>query len=164
MQASLEASVRTAMSILVAVGATETEVEARVLAETQDPMLARRLIDWIPEAFGFVLISHMDGIGIPETFSAKSAHGAWKEFPLTTEPVFVCALRVAQQMYHDGPRNDFERLAVRSSMLAVVNQALNNGSSIRGGQLSGPALIGIPAEVYEAQPSSLWGRLRSRLV
>jgi hypothetical protein len=151
MSSSLEATVRAAISILVAVGATEEEIEARVLAETRDPLLARRLIDWIPEAFGLVLISHMDGVRLPETFSAKSAAGEWKQFPLTTEPIFVCALRVAQQIFHDGPRNHFEPLAVRSSMLAAVNKALQNGSSVRGGQLAGPAFIGIPAEVYETE-------------
>jgi hypothetical protein len=67
---------------------------------------------------------------------------------MDSEPIHASAMRTALEMLHSGPRESFERIMRRSSILAVVNKALNAGESINGMTLSGPAFIGIPAEVY----------------
>jgi hypothetical protein len=43
--------------------------------------------------------------------------------------------------------------------MATVNKALNQGVSLDGATLSGPALVGIPAELYLPKPPSLWQRI-----
>ncbi len=149
-----------AIEILSADGITEDEIETRIAALVSDPMEARRLIDWIPEAFGIVLISHLGKPILPKTFSARDAEGKWKSFRLTYEPIFVAALEIAQAKYHQGPAAQFQSIATRSSVANAANNALNAGVSIDGAVFSGPALIGIPAEVYPSQPS-FWKRLFS---
>lgn len=92
--------------------------------------------------------------------SAKNRQGEWEEFPLSCEPIFVASVLIAQNMFHSGPRSEFQNISIRSSILAVANQALNAGVNIDRGTLSGPALIGIPAEVYRKR-RSIWSRIFS---
>jgi hypothetical protein len=152
-------TIRQVIAILGAEGITEGEVEARVAALVQDNMVARRLIDWIPEAFGFILVSHTGKFNLPTSFSAKAADGRWVKFDFKTEPIFGEALQLGAEMYHSGPRNLFGSIALRSSMVAAVNNALNAGASLEGSTLSGPAVIGIPAETYGDQRKFSWRRL-----
>ena len=139
-------------------GINDGEIEAEVSILAQDAMLARRLIDWIPEAFGLVFIPHLANVNLPTTFSAKSNNGKWFEFKFDAEPIFLGAVRLGVEMYHSGPRNTFSNIALRSSTVAAVNLALNQGSSLKGATLSGPRLIGVPAEVYLPPRQSLWRR------
>lgn len=153
-------TVRAAISIIGTSDIDDKQIERDVRALVSDDMTARRLIDWIPEAFGIVLISHISNkIGLPKTFSAKTAAGKWIQLPLEIEPIFVTALQVAQTMFHEGPNDVFKNVSLRSSMINVVNSALKSGVSLDGGCISGPALIGIPAEVYPSPPKSFWRRL-----
>lgn len=140
-------------------GISDEEIEARVLEMTGDATLAQRLIDWPPEAFGMVLIPHIASVNLPTTFSAQTRSGNWVEFKFQAEPIFSEAVRIGMEMYHSGPRNIFKNVVVRSSVVDAVNIALNQGSSLEGATLSGPALIGIPAEIYLPKPKSLWRRL-----
>jgi hypothetical protein len=147
------------VAIIGADGISDEEIEVQVLALSQDPMLARRLIDWLPEAFGLAFVPHLAKVSLPTTFSAKSSSGRWLEFEFQVEPIFPIALRLGMEMYHAGPSKSFSNIVLRSSIIAAVNKALNNGSSLDGATLSGPALIGIPAETYLPRPKSLWRRL-----
>lgn len=150
-------TIRQVIAILGAEGITDGEVEVRVAALVQDSMVARRLIDWIPEAFGIILVSHIGKFNLPTSFSAKASDGKWVSFEFKTEPIFGEALQLGAEIYHSGPRNLFSSIALRSSMVASVNNALNAGASLEGSTLSGPALVGIPAETYANQFS--WRRL-----
>ena len=152
-------SVHKAIVVLGQDGIAESKVEADIFSFTNDKMVARRLIDWIPEAFGIVLVSHVGKVNLPTTFSARSKDGQWKHFEFRLEPIFAEALRLATDMYHSGDRTAFGNIAKRSSMVDVVNKALNAGESIDWATLSGPALIGIPAEVYERGSRPIWRRL-----
>ncbi len=134
-------------------------VEHRVAALVLDQMLARRLIDWLPEAFGMVLVSHMAKVILPETFSAKDKYGNWVQFDLKVEPLFQSATQLAVRIFHDGPRSTFSNIVRRSALLGAANSALNNGQSLDGARLAGPALIGIPAEVYLPVSLSIWRRV-----
>jgi hypothetical protein len=142
-------------------GVGDDEVESQVSSLVGDPMTARRLIDWPPEAFGLVFISHEWNIKVPKMFSARSADGEWHEFGFNNEPMFTESLKIAQRMFHSGPRNVFKNVSLRSSMIAVVNKALNSGASLDGASIGGPALVGIPAELYQSPSKSFWRRIFS---
>jgi hypothetical protein len=157
-----EETVRAAIFIIGTPEIEDEQIEKDVHALVDDDMAARRLIDWIPEAFGMVLVSHLSNkIVLPKTFSARSTNGKWFEMPFEVEPIFVVTLKMAQTIYHEGPRDVFRNVSRRSSMTNTVNNALNSGASLDGGCLSGPALIGIPADVYPLPPISFWRRLFS---
>jgi hypothetical protein len=160
-------TIRTAISIIGADDTDDEKIERDVRAIVVDDMTARRLIDWIPEAFGIVVVSHISSkIIFPTTFSAKFAASDWVELPLRKEPIFAATLQIAQAMFHSGPRELFQKVSFRSSTLDTVNNTLNAGAtleSLDGARLSGPALIGIPAEVYIGLPKSLLRRLLRRL-
>jgi hypothetical protein len=140
-------------------GISEEEIESKVFAFAQDSILARRLIDWLPEAFGIIFIPHIARVNLPTTFSAKSKDGKWIEFKFCVEPIFEGAVRLGMEMYHSGPRSTFSNIVSRSSTVNAVNQALNQGDTIEGATLSGPALIGVPAEVYMPQVKPLWRQI-----
>jgi hypothetical protein len=82
---------------------------------------------------------------------------------MQTEPIFQLATELAVEVYHNGPRELFKTIASRSAVITTINKALNAGGSLEGATLSGPALIGIPAEFY-ASPRvtglrGVWHRL-----
>lgn len=155
-----EETVQAAIAIIGTSGIEDEQIERDVRALVSDDMTARRLIDWIPEAFGIVLVSHISNkIILPKTFSAKSTAGKWVQLPFQTEPIFVTALQIAQVIFHEGPKETFQNVSLRSSMTNTVNNALNSGVSLDGACMSGPALIGIPADVYPSPPKPFWRRL-----
>lgn len=127
----------------------DTEIEIGVACFAPDKLAARRLIDWIPEAFGCVLLPHVADIVLPTTFSAKAADGTWKDFPFDREPIFGLAVQIGMAMYHENSRGVFSAVAKRSSMVDGVNQALNAGDSLAGAKMSGLKMLGIPAEFYD---------------
>ena len=145
-----------AIAVLGTEGISDDEVEAGVAALAGDELLARRLIDCVPEAFGIVLASHVGKVRVPASFSARSRGGPWRSFPFDAEPIFAEAARIATDMYHSGDRAVLGNIAKRSAVLDVVNKALNAGDTIDGATLSGPALNGIPAEIYQATSRSPW--------
>lgn len=143
-----EEHVQKAIAVLGRDGISEDEIEVEIAALAQEQMLARRLRDWLPEVFGIVLISHTVDIHLPDTFGAQDKHGNWFQLEFKLEPIIQMAGKVATEMYHDGPRNTFSNIALRSALLGVVGRVLKESGSLNGGYLSGPALIGIPAEIY----------------
>jgi len=139
---------------------SEEEIETQVAAIAASPMEARRLIDWIPEAFGYVLIGHLGkNVILPSTFSARYEQGEWESFPLTSEPIFALALEIAQTAYHQEPRALFTQIATRSAAFNSANNLLHGGGFIEGAAFSGPALIGIPAEIYPNPRPPGWRKL-----
>lgn len=146
------------ISVLGQTGLSADEEQRRVLQLVADPMMARRLIDWIPEAFGVVLVAHIGKVDFTNTFSAKDHRGNWVTIEISREPIFAAALKHATTMFHSGPKDVYRSIAERSCILDAVNKALNAGESIDGACMSGPALLGIPAEVYVPRPQSWWRR------
>lgn len=131
---------------------TPDEIETQVLALAGgDAMLARRLIDVVPEGFGLVLVSHIksaETMQLPAEFAVQDAAGEWVGFPFAREPVFIAAVLAAQAMFHAGPRLVFQTVTDRSALLNTVNDALNQGGSLEGATLGGPSFLSIPAAVY----------------
>ncbi len=128
------------------------EIETQVLALAGgDAMLARRLIDVVPEGFGLVLVSHIKSaktMQLPTEFAVQDAAGEWVGFPFAREPIFIAAVLAAQAMFHTGPRPAFQTVTDRSALLNTVNDALNQGGSLEGATLGGPSFLGIPAAIY----------------
>jgi hypothetical protein len=153
-----EEQLQKAIAMIGRDGISEDEIEVEISALAEEQMLARRLIDWLPEIFGIVLVSHMVDIHLPNTFSAKDERGNWIELDFKVEPIVQIAARVATEMYHAGSRNTFSNIALRSSMVDVVNRAVKQLESLNGARLSGPALIGIPAEIYLPPSKPFWRR------
>ncbi len=143
----------------------DTEIEIGVARFAPDKLTARRLIDWIPEAFGYVLLPHVGDLVLPATFSAKAADGSSKDFAFDREPVFGLAVQIGTELYRDNPRGVFSAVAQRSRMLGSVNEMLNEGRSVKGVKVAGPVMAGIPAEFYDpaakgGKPaSSFWKKL-----
>ena len=154
-----QALIERSAAIIGADGISDDAIECEVLALSQDPMLARRLIDWIPEAFGLVFVPHLAKVTFPTTFRARSNRGNWMEFEFKVEPIFPIAARLGMEMYHAGQNPSFGNVVLRSSMIDAVNKALNAGETLDGAVLSGPAMIGIPAETYLPPSTSLWRRI-----
>ena len=141
----------------------DTEIEIAVRRFAANPLTARRLIDWVPEAFGYVLLPHVADLTLPTTFTARAKDGTWKEFGFDREPIFGKAVTIAAAMYKDNPRGVFSAVAKRSTLVQAVNQTLGEGGKVDGTKVAGPALAGVPAEFYEprpkSSPTSLWRKL-----
>ena len=142
----------------------DTEIEIAVRRFAPDPLVMRRLIDWVPEAFGFVLLPHVAELTLPTTFTARAKDGTWKEFAFDREPIFGQAVTIAAAMYKENPRGVFSAVAKRSAMVAVVNKALDSGTSLDGVRLPGPQMAGVPAEFYDAKPTKAGGGFWRKLV
>ena len=143
--------IESAIEIIGAEDISDEEIESQVLNIAGDEMLARRLIDWLPEIFGSVVVAHLGDVNFVDTFSAKTASGKWKDIPMKAEPIFVQGIKIAQDAYHSNWTENHKRLSLRSAVLNSVNNLLNEGGSVDGATTSGPALIGIPAEVYRSE-------------
>ena len=130
-------------------GLTTEKYENAVADLAGDPDLARRIIDWLPEAFGLILVGHMADITLPKTFMAKDRSGEWMEIPFSKELVFGDALEFASLTYHNGPKHLFSGLAAQSSVVDAVNKALNAGESLTGARLGPIKMAGLSAETYD---------------
>ena len=141
----------------------DTEIEIAVRRFAPDPLVMRRLIDWVPEAFGFVLLPHVADIVLPTTFQARAKDGTWKEFAFDREPIFGQAVTIAAAMYKENPRGVFSAVAKRSAMVQTVNATLNDGRKVDGTKVAGPAMANVPAEFYDSKPksgsTSFWRKL-----
>lgn len=118
-------SVRTFM--IVRSGLDVTEIAACMLALDDDAICARygdaasRHVAMIPLAFGRVLL---DKLGV--TYAATAIIDD-REVSLADDPVYCTALAHAR-VVHDHGGDMFRALALRSSEIDAVNQALNRGS------------------------------------
>ena len=122
---------------------TELERESQAHSITGSQELAQRALDWLPEAFGLVALSRIEGLVLPRTFSAKDGNGTWHVFPLSAEPLYAQAIALAHDI-----EIPFKAIAQQGSCVNAVDNALNSGVSLHGAELSGPALVGTPAEAY----------------
>ena len=133
---------------------SEDELESEAFAMLGNQMLARRVLDFVPEAFGAMLIGHIPGMitRLPRTFSVCAADGEWRELPLSEEPVFAQAVQLAMRLAHHGDSEVFEVVSKRSSLFNLVNKSLSAGKEPKDVGMPALAFMGIPAELYEAAP------------
>ena len=137
------------VAVIAASSSTPEEYEAAAFSLIGNSELTRRALDWLPEAFGIVLVSHMElGITLPQSFMARNHAGVWLEFPLDSDPIFADSLKLATTVFHNGPRDVFSALATASSIVDTVNQTLNSGGSLAGAVFQPIRMHGLSAEAY----------------
>ena len=137
---------------------TQEQAADELITQGTDDLIASRLVAFIPEAFGIALISHMKvKTGFPSSFIVRDKMGKVESVLFSSEPVFVMALNRAQSMYHEGPRSVFVAISSRSSILKLINDALNRGATFDGSKIA--IAFGIPAEIYTKQKTSVWRRI-----
>lgn len=124
----------------------KTEQLISSLAGEQD--LAKRITEWLPEAFGHVLVSRISGVVLPITFHVKDVNGIWHELPFSAEPLVREAIELGIEAIDSGLGDVVAKISLRSSIVAAVNSALNSGADIFGAKISGPAFVNLPAEIY----------------
>lgn len=160
-----ETLIRDAIVLIGTEGLEEQELDSRLEALTSNASLAKRLKKWIPEAFGHMTALQIAAVILPKEFQARNEKGQWKVIPLSSEPIYAAALAEAHEMFNRGSRETHLQIAMRSACLNSVNNALNNGANIDGAVISGPAMLDIPAETYQAidqKEPSFWNKLWRR--
>ena len=133
---------------------SEDELRNEAFALLGDQMLARRVLNFVPEAFGAMLIGHIPGMitRLPRTFSVCAADGKWHELPFPEEPVFAQAVQLAKRLAHQGDGEVFETVSKRSSLFSLVNKSLGAGKEPEDIGMPALAFVGIPAEIYLPVP------------
>jgi hypothetical protein len=159
MNPTAPAVIEKAIHILGEDDITPEAVEQRMAALMPDPMGARRLIDWIPEAFGVVALSQLGRIALPTTFLAQDASGNWRTLPMDKEPLFAAAVERARNLFEHGHRALVVRIASRSTLAITANERVEKGASMENVVLTGPVMLHIPAEVYRPELKSWWRRV-----
>ncbi|KAA8883739.1 hypothetical protein F3087_37365 [Nocardia colli] len=97
---------------------SDDEVWDRLIETGVAPWLAERLLILLPMAYGRRWVSD---IAYSDVLAAPGGR-----VNLSEEPVFVAAVRRAQQ----GDRHEFDRIAPRSSEFKVINDALRAGGKL----------------------------------
>ena len=117
-------------------------------------LVAERLVALVPLAFGRVLISHIEKLEFPTYAILTARDGSPQSCDLRSDEIFRAALEMATAMYHEGPRRLLQAAATASSEVAAVNQALNAGSRLAGGQFSAPRLLRLSFEEWTTVDAS----------
>ncbi|WNG37225.1 hypothetical protein F0U61_28785 [Archangium violaceum] len=111
------------------------------------PLEAEKLVAYLPLAFGQVLVQHM-GPRFPDSALFVTA-GTRNERPvfLPEDPLWCESIRLAEEAIADGSltRDQFNAIALRSSTLHALNNALNAGSKPED-LVFAPSVITLSAE------------------
>ena len=104
------------------------------------------VVEFVPLAFGRAL---MDGMGVQFDDEYVRVDDAGKERlrkKLADEPMFAAALAAAPEVMRDSGQDAFAAIAMQSSELQAVNQALNAGVSADG------LIASVPVMVWSDEP------------
>jgi hypothetical protein len=130
----------TAAIRLLAEGEADNFIIVLLEAEGVTTPVAERALAFVPLAFGRTLLS---GMGITFAEECLMAHGgSTVTLPLKTIPVYQAALAAAQRAQNAA---ELSPVALRSSEVTAVNNALNNGSQPQDLILGPPALTRVEA-------------------
>lgn len=146
--------VRITASILASPDLNEDEIEQKVLELSNDALLARRLIDWIPEIFGYVMILRGYEISPPDKFFAKNKSGEWEAFEFKLEPCLEPAFRLASELFYAEDKEAFNRIFCLSSTFGLLKQVLEAGGEVKDTEFKALTMVGIPAEFYRSKKKS----------
>lgn len=101
-----------------------------LLADGLRPPLAARLIEFVPLAYGRVLLTKT-GARFSDSFQRKLPTGVLQERLLSSEPVWNAALEFARrESQRDISVQDFLVVAGRSAEFQAANELLNRGSEL----------------------------------
>jgi len=164
MNPTAPAVIEKAIHILGEDGLAKEVMEERIAALTAgDALAARRLICWIPEAFGIAALAQIGPgkIALPKTFIAQDRSGTWRSFPLAAEPIYIAAQERAVNLFNKHHRELFVRVASRSTLAISANRLVEAGTPMEDIVLTGPVMLDVPAEVYRPELKSWWRRFFS---
>ncbi len=128
----------------------DDEVEKQILKLCANEKDMRRIVDFVPEAFGYVLRSHMkQAVVLSNKFGARDKEGEFVMIDLALEPIWKDAIMLGQKLYQEGPRDLFKSVSLKSAVINTVNNALNGGANLDGATISPTMMLGIMAEDYQ---------------
>ena len=156
-QADLENLVAQAIAIMSEEDIPDDMMIARIRKLMPRRVLAERLLIFIPEGFGLVMLGHQVLLLFPENFKVKDRFDNWVEFPLQAEPVLLIAMSMGMAAAHSEYANRvkaFERIALRSSSRAVIQKARTGVMGEKFMKMQSLPILGVAAEVYgEPEPA-----------
>ncbi|MCM0148647.1 hypothetical protein KCN56_08740 [Photobacterium galatheae] len=96
---------------------------------------AERISAFLPSAFGRIALSHKFNLGFPDTYRVN---GKEDEYSYKEEPIYKLGIEMASEVYHNEPElaEVFNSIVTRSSEFNAINNALNDGFDIEGGNFS----------------------------
>jgi len=99
---------------------------------------AHRLLAFVPSAFARPILERLGLTEFSDAAVVLCENGEEITFSLRDQPEFVLALSAARDHFERGtlPREAFEKLAMSSSEIDMVNRALNEGVDVRGGAVA----------------------------
>src|SRR5262249_29701555 len=103
------------------------------------PREATRLYSFVTLAFGRELIGRL-GATTSDRFVLREPDGRQTEQPLASEPLFMQAVALARSR-NQLSKDQFSCIAMQSSEIAAVNQALHNGSHAADLVLPAPMIL-----------------------
>jgi hypothetical protein len=150
-----------AADILATEGIDEDGIEAQLLALTGDELLAKRLREWIREAFGRVVLLSGHRIHFLDTFTVLTSERKLIKVPNRAEPIIKMAGRLAVDYLSQGRKEYVLLIAETSAPMQTALSMIEKGLSLDGAMMAS-AFNGIPAEAYPDYPKSFWKRLLGR--
>jgi hypothetical protein len=123
--------VEASLPYFAAEDATESRLEAQLMAEGIAPELARQLVVFVPAAFGRVLLRRFRP-HFPDTFLLMTAEdGTYKRLFLADEPVFSTALTLAETLTDANAWTPgHQTVADWSAEIQVANSLRQKGNSL----------------------------------
>ena len=107
--------------------AADSELVEKFEAVVKDRDLAERLVEFVPLAFGRVVLQRI-GVTLPENFKRMMANGKFThECALTLEPLWEPALAFAKDAEGRISKEDFLVIAGRSAEVDAANKAMQAG-------------------------------------
>ena len=154
----MKSEIATATQVFLAhPNATEAELITHICAAVGDHDMAERLIEFVPLAFGRVILDHM-GVKSPDSFIRMLDHDQFSEpCPLDAEPVWRPALAFAKEAHKRMSKEEFFIIAGRSAEVDAVTKACAAGSDPRN--LVGSPPILLHAAPMPATPRKPWWQL-----
>jgi hypothetical protein len=116
----------------------DAEIVRALVAQGADPVLAEKLVDYVPIAFGRPVLERL---GVRASEEGVLLIGSKeRRFRLMTDPVFADAVALAREAYTRGsmPGDVFRAVVMRGAELRAVNEALTAGAKAQDLSLSAP--------------------------
>jgi hypothetical protein len=139
---NVQAAIRRAVPVIAQHGSSDPVILLSWLLRAGLPRaLAIRAVWFIPLAFGRELLGSM-GVVLSDTYVRMTeAGGMGDERELAGEEVFREAVKLAPVLAQELGKDVFTAVALQSSEMDAVNQALNAGISAEGLVASSPVII-----------------------
>jgi hypothetical protein len=134
-------AIRRAIAILAEHGRTDSSIlRASLLRAGLSSQQAHDAVRFVPLAFGRQILAGM-GVELPDSYiRVRAVDGRREEKPLAEEPFYREALKAAPILGSELGGDVFTNVALLSSELQAVNEALNAGANPEG-LVASPPLI-----------------------